>query len=324
LSITLLLIKGGWTSFGAMAGESVMESRQAGILRLCIIMGFFGVSILFLNNNKKTIITATHIDVFNFKADPMTVPSLDQAYETMNSLFLSRDIDLIVKVMGQFQCRFVYDIAEKMINDERLPLSSEEKISVVYGVAAHCGCKKNIQYDLLDLLLKYPDLYAQTPALLTLVKSKYIDLVGLFITWGKDRQKSGKAPNTFLASCAEQAFICAVNNDDHHAVEQLFSKKVRLSQEKASSLLWHIVDHGRNSTLMSLLIRHAHADVNHVKNGKTLLIAAVEKNSMEMIRILLDSGAVVDRVSTMGTALNVAMKNQYHSAEQLLREYGAA
>jgi hypothetical protein len=56
-----------------------MESRQAGILRLCIIMGFFGVSILFLNNNKKNIITATHIDVFNFKADPMTVLSLDQA-----------------------------------------------------------------------------------------------------------------------------------------------------------------------------------------------------------------------------------------------------
>ncbi len=301
-----------------------MESRQAGILRLCIIMGFFGVSILFLNNNKKTIITATHIDVFNFKADPMTVLSLDQAYETMNSLFLSRDIDLIVKVMSQFQCRFVYDIAEKMINDQSVTLSTEEKISIVYGVAAHCGCKKNIQYDLLDLLLKYPDLQSQTPALLALVKGKYVDLIGLFITWGKDRQKTGKARNDFLTSCAEQAFTCAVNDDDYHAVEQLFSKKVRLSQEKASSLLWHIIDHGKTSTLMSLFIRHANADVNYTQGGKTLLIAAVEKNNMEMIRILLDSGAVVDRVSTTGTALNVAMKNEYHSAEQLLREYGAA
>jgi ankyrin repeat protein len=301
-----------------------MESRQAGILRLCIIMIFFGVSILFLNNNKKTITTATHIDVFNFKVDPITVLSLDQAYETMNTLFLSRDIDLIVKVMSQFQCRFVYDLAEKMINDQSLPLSVEEKITVMYGVGAHCGCKKNIQYDLFDLLLKYPELHSQTPVLLTLVKSKYIDLISLFITWGKDRQKTGKASTDFLASCAEQAFTVAINNDDHHAVEQLLSKKVRLSQEKASSLLWHIVDHGKNSTLMSLLIRHAHADVNHTQSGKTLLIAAVEKNSMDVIRILLDAGAVVDRVSNVGTALNVAMKNQNHGAEQLLREYGAA
>lgn len=287
-------------------------------------MGFFGVSILFLNNNKKNIITATHIDVFNFKADPMTVLSLDQAYETMNALFLSHDIDLIVKVMSQFQCRFVYDIAEKMINDQSIELSSEEKINIVYGVVAHCGCKKNIQYDLLDLLCKYPTLHGKTPALVTLVKSRYIDLIGLVIAWGKDRQKTGKAPCNFLASCAEQAFTFAVNDDDYHAVEQLFIKKVRLSQEKASSLLWHIVEHNKNSKLMGLLIRHAHADVNRTQAGKTLLIAAVEKNNMDIMRILLDAGAVVDRVSTTGTALSVAMKNQYHSAEQLLREYGAA
>ena len=287
-------------------------------------MGFFGASILFLNNNKKKIITATHIDVFNFKADPMTVLSLDQAYETMNALFLSRDIDLVVKVMSQFQCRFVYDIAEKMINDQSIALSSEEKINIVYGVVAHCGCKKNIQYDLLDLLLKYPHLHGQTPAFLTLVRSKYIDLIGLLITWGKDRQKTGKAPSNFLASCAEQAFTRAVNDDDYQAVEHLFSKKVRLSQEKASLLLWYVVEQGKNSKLMSLLIRHAQADVNHTRSGKTLLIASVEKNDMDMIRILLDGGAVVDRVSVLGTALNVAMKNQYHSAEQLLREYGAA
>jgi hypothetical protein len=301
-----------------------MESRQAGILRLCIIMGFFGVSIFFLNNNKKRIMTATHIDVLNFKVDPMMTVSLEQAYETMNSLFIARDIDLIIKVMSQFKYRFVYDLAEKMINDQKIALTSEEKIAVLYGVIAHCNCKKSIQYDLLDLFLQYPQLYSQTPLLLPLVMSKYTDLGALFIAWGKDRQKHGKAPKNFLNLCAEQAFAFAVTDDDYEAVEQLFSKKIRLSQEKASSLLWYTVEHGKNSKLMALLIRHAHADVNFTRSGKTLLIAAVEKNNMDGIRILLDAGAVVDRVSTEGTALSVAMKHQYYSAEQLLREYGAA
>jgi hypothetical protein len=258
------------------------------------------------------------------KVDPIITLSLDQAYETLSSLFLAHDIDLIVKVMSQFKFRFTYDLAERMINDYKIALSPEEKINVLYGVIAHCSCKKNVQYDLLDLILKYPGLYKKTPALLTLAKSKYTDLIALFITWGKERQKSGKAPKDFLASSAERAFVVAVNDDDYQSVEQLFSKKVRLSQDKASSLLWYVVEQGKNSQLMNLLIRHAQADVNCTKYGKTLLIAAVEKNNIESIRILLDAGAVVDRVSKGGTALHVAMKHQYHSAEQLLREYGAA
>lgn len=287
-------------------------------------MSFFSVSIFFLNNNKKKFITATHIDVLNFKIDPMTMITLDQAYEAMNSLFLSHDIDLIIKVMGQFKYRFTYDLIEKMIEDQKVCLSSEEKVRIVYGIVAHCACKKSVQYDFLDLFLKYPDLYAQIPVLLTLAKSKYPDVIAAFIAWGKDRQKNGKAAIDFLNVSADQAFTFAVNENDYEAVELLFTRKVRISQTKASELLWFIIEHGKNCKLMNLLIRYAQADVNYAQCGKTLLIAAVEKNNIEIIRLLLDAGAVVDRVSESGTALNVAMRHQYHFAEQLLREYGAA
>lgn len=305
--------------------ESVMESRQAGVFRLCIIMGFFSVSIFFLNNNKKNFITATHIDVLNFKADPMVTLSLDQAYESMNSLFLAHDIDLIVKVMSQFKYRFAYDLIEKMICDEAACLSSEEKINIIYGMVAHCSTKKSVQYELLDLLIKYPVLYSQSPALLVLARSKYADSIALFIVWGKDRQKND-GNGTLLSWHAQQAFMAAVKDDDSDAVEMLLSKKVRITQDKACALLWDIVEHDKSSILMALLIRHAQADVNYAHNGKTLLIAAVEKNSIDTIRVLLDAGAVVDRVidGEYGTALNVAVKHSYHSAEQLLREYGAA
>ena len=184
--------------------------------------------------------------------------------------------------------------------------------------------KKNVYYEWLDLFLKYPVLHTQTPILLSLARSKHADLIGLFIAWGKDRQKA-QGKMGLLAAYAEQAFKHAVEDNDYAAVETLFSKKVRIAQHKASELLWYIVQTGKNSGLISLMVNHAQADINYAKNGKTLLIAAVEKNNLEIVRVLLDKGAVVDRIidSEKNTALTIAMRNKYHLVEQLLREYGA-
>jgi hypothetical protein len=301
-----------------------MESRQAGIFRLFIIMTFFCVSIFFLNNNKKNIITATHIDICNIKTDIPLNLSLDRVYQEMNALFVAHDIELIVKTLSQFKYTFAYDLVEKMLDDETVCLSSEEKVKIVYGMITHSCPKKNVQYEWLDLLLKYPCLDRQTPVLLSLARSKYADVIALFIAWGKDRQKA-EGRVGLLANYAERAFRRAVEDDDYAAVETLFSKKVRIAQSKASELLWYIVEKRKNSTLISLLVDHAQADVNCTNNGKTLLIAAVEKNTIDIVRVLLDKGAVVDRIidSEKGTALTIAMKHRYHSVEQLLREYGA-
>jgi len=301
-----------------------MESRQAGVFRLCVIMGFFSVSIFFLNNNKKKFITETNIDLLSFKINNVTNVSLDQAYEAMSSLFIAHDIDLIVKVINQFKNDFAYDLVAKIVQDELFGLSGEEKLNILYARVAECGIKKKIQYDLLDLLLKYPALYTQSPALLVLAKSKYSDIISVFIAWGKDRQKHG-ARNDLLSFCAEYAFAAAIQNNDYGAAEILFSKKVRLSPLKASALLWDIVEHNKDSALVTLLVHHAQADVNYIEQGKTPLIAAVEKNNMDIIRVLLDEGAIVDRTieGESDTALQVAIMNKYYLAEQLLREYGA-
>lgn len=282
------------------------------------------MSMFFLNNNKKNFATATHIDVCSFKTDLIDSFSVDQIYQEMHSLFLSADSDLIVKTISQFKAYYARELIKKMIQDETVGLSCQDKVKIIYGMIA-CGCpKKNVHYEWFDLLLEYPSLHTQTPVLLSLARSKYADIIGVFIAWGKDRQKS-QGRMGLLASYAEDAFKRAVEDNDYAAVETLFSKKVRIAQHKASELLWYIVQTGKNSALISLLVNHAQANVNYAKNGKTLLIAAVEKNNIESVRVLLDGGVVVDRIvdSEKNTALTIAMKNKYRSIEQLLREYGA-
>src|SRR5437762_1910611 len=105
-----------------MIGECVMESRQAGIFRLFIIMIFFCISIFFLNNNKKNFTMATYIDICDAKADLTAHGSVDQTYQEMNSLFLARDIDFIIKAISQFKYNFARDLVEKMIQDQSIGL----------------------------------------------------------------------------------------------------------------------------------------------------------------------------------------------------------
>jgi hypothetical protein len=301
-----------------------METRKSGIFRLFIIMIFFCVSIFFLNNNKKKTVTATHIDMYTIKTDCAINFSIDQVYLKMHSLFVAHDIDLILKVMNQFTHSCARDLIEKMIQDNVIPLSYDDKVKIIYGMVMYADSKKNVQYEWLDLFLKYPSLHLQTPVLLTLARSSYADAIGLLVAWGKDRQKNS-AYNGILSQYAQHAFMSAIEDNDYAAVETLFSKKVRIDQSRASELLWYIVENNKNSRLISLLINHAQADVNYIHNGKTLLIAAVEKNNLTSVRALLDEGVVVDRVidNEVDTALTIAMKHNYHGVEMLLREYGA-
>lgn len=305
-----------------MAEEFVMESKQTGIFRLFIIMFFFFISIFFLNSNKKKFITYTHIDICNTKSDLMADVSVNHLYSTMSSLFLAHDLDVIIKTIRECKYYVAYELVEKILNDDALCLSAEEKTTIIYAMVTHSCSKKNIQYEWLDLLLEYSYLHNTTPVLLTLARSSYADLIGVFISWGKERQKSLK--RNILTYYAEQAFKKAVEDNDYMAVETLFSKKVRIAQCKANELLWCIVEAEKNSALISLLVNHAQADVNHVKEGKTLLVAAVEKNNIDIVRALLEKGTIVDHlVDAENTALTIAMKNKYHGVEQLLREYGA-
>jgi len=309
---------------GDQRGERVMEGKQAGIFRLFIIIIFFCCSIFFLNNNKKNLTTATHIDICNVKGDAGTHLSLDRVYQDISSLFYTHDVDLIIKTVGQFKYNFAYDLVEKMASDTDIPLSHEEKIKIISAMVAHYACpKRSINYDFFDLFLKYPDLTIYTSPLLSLARSKHADLIGMFIAWGKDRQKMYNKTG-LLAGYAEQAFTQAVKEDDPLAVETLFSKKVRLAPQVASYLLWYIVEKGKESAMIGLLVDHAQADVNYTHHGKTLLVEAVERNNIHAVRTLLDKGAVVDRVidENKGTALTIAMKCNYEGIEQLLREYG--
>lgn len=302
-----------------------MEAKNAGgVYRLFVIMFFFAASIFFLNSQKRKHSTATHIDAFSVSSNTTTVFSLDQAYHYISSLLTSHNTDLIVKVINQSMGHCAVDLVEKIIVDKRFLLSDVEKMKIIFGAVMHCGGKKTVQYNLLDFLLMYPDLCSSHSALLTLMRSNYAESLPIFLGWLRERQKDeGKVD--LWGQFVDHAFLAAIDQNDHDVVENMLSKKIRLSQEKASQLLWFVVENNKSSLFVPLLVRHGQADINYVDQGKTLLIEAVEKNNKNMIQALLDEGAVVDRVvdPAKGSALQISIALNDRAIQELLREYGA-
>src|SRR5690606_12151867 len=206
--------------------------------------------------------------------------------------------------MHQFTCELV----EKIIIDSTFLFSPEEKMRIIFGTILHCNGKKSIQHRLLNFLITYPELHKTVPALLVLMRSSAVDILPVFTNWARSLHKNDQKED-LMSLFVNDALVAAIDQDDYDIVESMFSKKIKISYEKASQLLWYIVENNKNNKFVSLLVRHAQANVNSIDNGRTLLIVAVEQNNKKMIQSLLDEGAVVDRIvdPAKGTALQIAM-----------------
>lgn len=302
-----------------------MENKKtAHISRLFVIIFVFVASIFLLNSQKRKSMFATHLDTLHAPADVPAVSSLDQAYHYINSLLISHNTDLIVKVINQSMAHCSVDLIKKIIVDNGFFLSDTEKMSIIFGAALYPGSKKMVQYRILDFLLEYPALWSYKSALLVLMRSKYSDGLPVFLNWLREKQKEQTHANVW-GLFVDHALHDAIDQNDCAIFEVMLSKKIRIAPEKASQFLWYVVTTNKDKTFVPLLVRYAQADINYVVKGKTLLIEAVEQNNKDMIHVLLEEGAVVDRVVNpeQGTALQIARARNDSSVLELLREYGA-
>lgn len=303
----------------------VMKNTRAEICRLFVILSVLSASIWVMNDHKKTVTLATHLDVSGATTEGVGGMSIDAAYEYMNELFLAHDTYLVVQVISQFKSSSTVELVEKIIKDKKIPLTTTEKLTILFGVVDHFRGKKAVQYQLLDLLLKNPDLYKKNPALFVLARSKYVEIFPDVLQWINQQEKND-ATKKRVEFFVTDALKASVQLNDRNSLEVMLNKKVRISQQQASKLLWYVVVNKKSSSFVPFLIRHAQADVNYVGDGKrTLLIMATEQKSKDIVNALLEEGAVVDRIvdPAVGSALQIAIERGYTDIELMLRDYGA-
>ena len=303
-----------------------MKKKELGVYRLLTIIVVLSISIWFINKHKENIYTtSTHIDIPATPAESISHLPLENIYSHIHPLLISHDINLLIKTINQFNHDIITNLIEKLMNDASHTLSSEEKAKIIFEAVSHCHTKKNTQYTLLNFLLSTPPSICNlSSALITLIRNKHTNILPIFTQWAKKLKRDSKYCSLW-PSLINHTFTIAIKENDYFVVETLLSKKIKVSEAKASQLLLYVIEHNKNSAFIPLLVKYAHADVNCAIQGKIPLIEAVEQNNIEHVHALLEAGAVVDRIvdKKKGTALHIAMLHKYTHAEKLLREYGA-
>ncbi len=293
------------------------------------ILVVFSVSVGILHGRKKNKTLATHIDVHNTSLQGVETLSSDEAYDYLHSLLFSGNIDRLAETMVQFHFSILAELLEKIIVGEDLPLTNEEKLSLLLATAMQLQGKKGVQFIVFDFLLMHQDMQVNQPVLLVAARGRYADVIPVLISWLKERQKNEqyKKYKEFLASMVPKALQGAVDENDVTALDVMIGKKVRLEPEQATTLLWRVVVMEKKDTaFVPFLVQRGRADINFVGDGeRTLLIKATEKNDSKMVRALLEEGADVGTIvaPAVGSALQIAIGEGYTQVELLLREHGA-
>ena len=305
-----------------------MVNERPDVHLMLTILVVFSVSVGILHGRKKNKTLATHIDVHNTSLQGVETLSSDEAYDYLHSLLFSGNIDRLAETMVQFHFSILAELLEKIIVGEDLPLTNEEKLSLLLATAMQLQGKKGVQFIVFDFLLMHQDMQVNQPVLLVAARGRYADVIPVLISWLKERQKNEqyKKYEEFLVSMVPEALKGAVDENNVTALDVMIGKKVRLESEQASTLLWNVVVDKKDTALVPFLVRRGRADINFVGDGeRTLLIKATENNDPKMVRVLLEEGAEVGTVvvPAVGSALQITISGGYTQVELLLREHGA-
>jgi len=291
---------------------------------LLSILVIFGISIGLLHGRKKSKIEIEQFDVVN-NFTGLAHLSLEQAFDCLHTLVVSRNIPLVAQAIAQFPDKITKNLLQKIIENKKIPLTSYEALQLLFGLACHFSEKKAMQFSLFDLLFTYPNIQKDESPLLVLARSSYHNIIPEFIQWVKIQEKVVQNKK-FLTKLNDHTFERAVDDNDLESLELLVTKKLRITPKKATYLLWNAVDKNKNTNFVPFFVKCG-AKVNYIDlQDNSPLIRAVKNNNEAMTRALLEAGEIVDLVANpdpaIDTALQIAIEYGYSSIELLLREYG--
>jgi len=303
--------------------RGVMKNEGSEGRLLLSILVIFSVSIGILHGRKKSKIEIEQFDMINNFTE-FTDLSLEQAFDYLHTLIVSRNIPLVAQVIAQFPDKMAKNLLQKIIENKEISLTPYEALQLLFSLAYHFSEKRAMQFSLFDLLFMYPNIQKDEPAFLVLARSSYHDIIPEFIQWVKIQEKMVQNKK-FFTRLNDRTFERAVDDNDLESLELLVTKKLRITPKQATYLLWYAVDKNKNTHFVPFFVKRG-ANVNYVDpQGNSLLIRAVKNNNEAMTRALLEAEAIVNLVANLaiGTALQIAIEHGYSSIELLLHEYGA-
>ena len=293
-----------------------MKQKNSDMVLLLNILLLFSASVGILHGRKKN--QTKHDDT----SEAITLTTQD-TLDYLQPLLYAHSIDTIAQTLKQFTGSVIIAVLRSLFDDVKSPLLGPEKVELLVGTAFYHAHNKKAQHAIFDLLPRYEQLLTDNPVFFIAARGSYASAIPDLVAWLKGRS-NGEASKRLLQSWSSQALNQTVNANDVAVIESLYAQGIRLKRQKASSLLWRVVDGNKDVTFVPFLVKRGNADVNYVGKGKrTVLVRAVQNGNKNMVQALLEEGADAKKVAdvAVGTADQVAFERGYIAIEELLRLY---
>lgn len=265
-------------------------------------------------------------------AGPLSDLSMREIRSLLNPLLRSDSEDQVVALMKGISPEKAKEIVQWIMTTDA---SRNFILNVLLGAAFYYKGNKQEQSQLFSLLDGYKELGQGAPIISVAARSLYPEVILDLLEWdGRDKE-----------GLIYDALSYAVNTDDLDQLKIMRAQDHIVNAERSSELLWQAIDTDKSTEVVQFLIDQG-ADIEYVKDGKTLLISAIErvnKNNLEALiktaqrnkKIVFNNfiNRLVD--NGVGTALQAVIKVEHDekrspedkekavAIENMLRQYGA-
>lgn len=240
-------------------------------------------------------------------------------------LLYARSIDAIARSTQQFDSNSIHAALPSLITDPESPLSSQDKVHLLLGIAYYHGdqkIKKELELTI-RWLIEYKEAFKEAPIFFAAAQSRYasiiVDIKSFF------EQSSDSEQKTLYKKWFAESLEKAIEEDATDTYQILNTYGITPDASLATQLLVRVVQEAKSQLFVPLLVKQG-AHINYVdRSGHSILTMAIDQDNVIMVEALLKAGANPSYIpnENVGTPLQFAFSHGYIDIELLLRAYGA-
>lgn len=256
-------------------------------------------------------------------ADQLAVSNKDlivlenqDSIDYLQPYLIAGGMDGAAAALSQFAPSVQRNVLNALIGGTAAALTEEQKIELLGALLVHSPTKQTQ-----DMVMPMFYINFVKIPLFSWLMPTYEKAITAIVSY--DEQVGKKRYAKQLSRWINSSAINAVTRDEPELMASLIAANIRPDKRQVNKLLAKVVTEGRSVAFIPLLIDQLAGDANYSPDRKrTLLIMAVEKNNIAVVKALLAQGAdpekVVDR--GIGNARQVAFERGYAAIEQLLQK----
>lgn len=251
--------------------------------------------------------------------------SMNAMLSYVHPLIISGSVEKIADFSKHLSPDSAYQLAKTIVTQWNSTLSRDDLLELLFAFSTSHAGKKKQQNSLFGLIPEYQSLFEDgAPLAYVAALSGYAHIIPALETWAKEYVRTNKNVPDFIKDDTRKAAQYAISKNKRSDLKNILEYSGSVRHEEYTNLLWSTIENNRDARIIPLLV-HKGANPRSSRGSYTVLMQAVQKNNVPAVKELIKVGADVNTIldNETGSALQLALINNFVKMEQVLRSHGA-